>query len=210
MDQPTASLDTAQMKCALLMACSRMLMYPDRILFKAELSEVKDGLIRGGAQRSSAVMTALETLLSGDPIELAETYVSTFDLSEGTTLHLTAHEFGDTRERGPALLELAQMYRVLGLVHEDEQLPDYLPQLLEMLVVAIDEQVDAALQDELETRLAKVCVKIRDLLEDGAYQDVFTVLVDTLREPEVGSEETTAVATPGDDEEDMPYPLHYD
>ena len=196
-------------KCAIIMACARMLAYPDTPDFATSLKETQQGLFELGFDPGHALFTALRTMLSRDPVELAADYVSTFDLSEGTSLHLTAHELGDSRERGPALLELAQMYRIVGLVHEDDQLSDYLPYLLEMLTVAIDEHVDATLQDELETRIAKVCRKVRDQLDDSVYRDVFAVLTATL---------VTSIADGGevpsapsyDDEENMPYPLQYE
>lgn len=211
MEHTVDSPRPGEMKCAVLMACARLLMYPDTSGLQPELREVKEGLLNLGFRESSAVITTLDRVLSRDPLELAEEYVSTFDLSEGTTLHLTAHEFGDSRERGPALLQLAQMYRVVGLAPYDDQLSDYLPQLLEMLVVAIDDGADTDLRDELESRVAKACRKIRNQLGDGVYRDVFAVLVETLSTSDADDGQVP-LPVPSDEEEgkNMPYPLHYE
>lgn len=195
-------------KCIILMTCARMLMYPDDRQFTAELTTMQDDLKRFGVAAPGPLMSALDALLSRNRHDLAEEYVSTFDLKDLTTLHVTAHELGDSRERGSELLALAQMYRVLGLTHEEDQLADYLPQLLEMLVVAIEESADAELVDELEARIATACRKIGDGLTTGVYKTIFDVLVRTLR-PAVWP--GVAATPPSGDEakEDMPYPLNY-
>ena len=63
--------------------------------------------------------------------QLQEEYVKTFDLVPEHSLHLTHHLFGDDRGRGPALIDLAEYYKEYGLKVEGNELPDYLPMILE-------------------------------------------------------------------------------
>ena len=62
---------------------------------------------------------------------LCNDYVSTFDFSERTTLYLTYSVFKDNRERGPALVKLRQEFLQVGAKLECDELPDYLPLILE-------------------------------------------------------------------------------
>ncbi|WPZ19099.1 nitrate reductase molybdenum cofactor assembly chaperone [Geobacillus subterraneus] len=68
--------------------------------------------------------------------ELCELYVRTFDLSDRTTMYLTYYLFGDQKERGQALLKLKEAFRRAGLELTEDELPDYLPLMLEFAAVA--------------------------------------------------------------------------
>jgi nitrate reductase delta subunit len=63
-------------------------------------------------------------------------YVETFDLDRRATLHLTYYLLGDTRKRGLALLRLKRLYAAAGLPFDTNELPDYLPALLEFAALA--------------------------------------------------------------------------
>ena len=63
--------------------------------------------------------------------QICYNYVSTFDFSERTTLYLTYSVFKDNRERGPALVKLRQEFLQVGAELESDELPDYLPLILE-------------------------------------------------------------------------------
>jgi nitrate reductase delta subunit len=83
---------------------------------------------------------ALEPLLrwsDGTPLaERQRRYVETFDLDRRTSLHLTYYLYGDTRKRGLALLRLKRMYAAAGLPLDADELPDFLPALLEFAALA--------------------------------------------------------------------------
>ena len=195
---------------AIVMACSRMLSYPGRPEFAAELAEAREELGELGVGPGSPAAAAVDALLGQAPLELAEEYVARFDLAQETTLHLTAHEHGDGRERGPALLALAQLYRAAGWLPDDRQLSDFLPQLLEFL--AVEDDGERAELRALEARVAAVCRRIGERLPDGsAYRLVFAALDAACREAERAPVPARAPAPlPEDDPEDMPYPLHYE
>ncbi|HUC91752.1 MAG TPA: nitrate reductase molybdenum cofactor assembly chaperone [Paenibacillus sp.] len=70
---------------------------------------------------------------------LAEQYVGTFDFSDTTTLYLTYHRFGDNPDRGPAFIKLREEFASAGYPLEDDELPDYLPLVLEFASIASPE-----------------------------------------------------------------------
>ncbi|MCP2937330.1 nitrate reductase molybdenum cofactor assembly chaperone, partial [Salmonella enterica subsp. enterica serovar Typhimurium] len=60
-------------------------------------------------------------------------YVELFDRGRSTSLHLFEHVHGDSRDRGPAMIDLAQTYEKAGLYLAEGELPDYLPVVLEFV-----------------------------------------------------------------------------
>lgn len=72
--------------------------------------------------------------LAGIPLtELQAAYVQTFDLTPEHSLHLTHHLFGDDNDknRGPALIDLGELYKDYGVSTVTNELPDFLPLILE-------------------------------------------------------------------------------
>lgn len=63
-------------------------------------------------------------------------YVKTFDFGKKSNLYLTYGQLGDDRERGPVLLQLKQVYEQEDMVLDTDELPDYLPLVLEYVAVA--------------------------------------------------------------------------
>lgn len=68
--------------------------------------------------------------------QLQELYVETFDFNRRCSLHLTYHINGDSRQRGLALLKIKTAYREAGFEFGDDELPDYLPVMLEFAAMA--------------------------------------------------------------------------
>jgi nitrate reductase molybdenum cofactor assembly chaperone len=60
-------------------------------------------------------------------------YVQLFDFSSNTNLYLFDHVYGDSRERGQAMVDLTEMYAKAGYSPCSNELPDYLPLFLEYL-----------------------------------------------------------------------------
>lgn len=75
----------------------------------------------------------IDTLQGADALEAEADYVELFDRGRATSLHLFEHVHGDSRERGPALIDLGQTYAKAGLILADGELPDYLPAVLEFV-----------------------------------------------------------------------------
>lgn len=109
---------------------SVLLQYPDDELLDstAELELVAASLPAG--QRVPAERF-LAYLRSTPPAVLRQTYVEAFDFDRRAAMHLTWHTHGDRRQRGIELVRLKRRYAEAGLQLADDELPDYLPVLLE-------------------------------------------------------------------------------
>lgn len=111
---------------------SLLLLYPDEELLAARpaLAEAIRGLPASGEKRLLQRFWAEFGDVPG--IRLREAYVETFDLQKRASLYLSYFSEGDTRKRGMALLRLKRAYREAGLEPAGEELPDYLPLILEL------------------------------------------------------------------------------
>ncbi len=71
--------------------------------------------------------------------KLQAEYVNTFDLNSKHSLYLTFHLFDEQdRDRGPALIELSELYKKTGFEIKDGELPDYLPLIMEYVATMDD------------------------------------------------------------------------
>jgi nitrate reductase molybdenum cofactor assembly chaperone NarJ/NarW len=84
---------------------------------------------------------------SAPPLALTQEYVKTFDLGKRSTLYLTFYSLGDRRDRGLALLRLRRLYRAAGLPAGDDELPDFLPVMLEFASAAAPGQGEVVLRE---------------------------------------------------------------
>ena len=118
-----------------LRVLARLLSYPDAEL-RGHLGDLSTALHSEQAL-SAARLGELDALLKSmrvrDPIELEADYVQLFDRGRSTSLHLFEHVHGDSRDRGPAMIDLAQTYEKVGLYLAEGELPDYLPVVLEFV-----------------------------------------------------------------------------
>ncbi|HEY7008478.1 MAG TPA: nitrate reductase molybdenum cofactor assembly chaperone [Jatrophihabitantaceae bacterium] len=73
----------------------------------------------------------LAWLRSTPPEDVAAHYVQTFDLRRRCALYLTYYRHGDTRKRGMAMVIFKTTYREAGFAPSEDELPDYLPMVLE-------------------------------------------------------------------------------
>ena len=67
------------------------------------------------------------------PGELAAHYVQVFDLKNRHSLYLSWWRDGDTRRRGMSLVSFKDLYSAHGLEFTGEELPDFLPAVLEFV-----------------------------------------------------------------------------
>ncbi|MGG5811145.1 nitrate reductase molybdenum cofactor assembly chaperone [Falsiroseomonas sp. CW058] len=120
-----------------LRALAALLAYPTDDLLDA-LPELRDALVADRTLRHA--MPALDGLLhhlsDTDLLDLQEEYVGLFDRTRSLCLNLFEHVHGDSRERGPAMVELLGIYGAAGLEPATGELPDHLPLLLEYAAVA--------------------------------------------------------------------------
>lgn len=108
-----------------LRAMARLLAYPDADL-RASLDELMaaiDAEAALAAPRRAELRALARVLANGDPIEVEARYVETFDRGRSTSLHLFEHVHGDSRDRGPAMIDLTQTYEKAGLALSPDELP---------------------------------------------------------------------------------------
>lgn len=119
---------------------SRLLDYPDPDL-KGNLDAIEALLKKEPQveeQERKVINTFIEQMRKQSLMELQQDYVQTFDMVPEHSLHLTHHLFGDDRGRGPALVDLSEHYKGMGLGMKEGEIPDYLPLILEY-VSTLDE-----------------------------------------------------------------------
>lgn len=116
-----------------LRVLARLLGYPDAEL-RAHLGDLR-GALHGEAALSPARLAEVETLIAGigarSALDAEADYVQLFDSGRRTSLHLFEHVHGDSRDRGPAMIDLAQTFEKAGLYLAIGEMPDHLPAVLE-------------------------------------------------------------------------------
>lgn len=116
-----------------LRALALLLAYPDAKL-RASLPQLVEAIETEAAipaPRRLEIKALAAELARLDPMEVEGRYVETFDRGRATSLHLFEHVHGDSRDRGPAMVDLAQTYEKAGLMMGPEELPDHLCVVLE-------------------------------------------------------------------------------
>ena len=116
-----------------LRALALMLGYPDAVL-RAKLPQLIEAIDTEAAvpaARRLELKAFAAELTRLDAMEVEARYVETFDRGRATSLHLFEHVHGDSRDRGPAMVDLAQTYEKAGLHMGPNELPDHLCVVLE-------------------------------------------------------------------------------
>ena len=116
-----------------LRVLARLLSYPDAEL-RAHLDEMHQAL-RHEAALTPARLAEVESLMAAigaqSAIDAEADYVQLFDSGRRTSLQLFEHVHGDSRDRGPAMIDLAQTFEKAGLYLAEGEMPDHLPVVLE-------------------------------------------------------------------------------
>ena len=118
-----------------LRALAALLAYPDAPMraFLPQMQAVLHDEHALGAARLAELDALVAYLAVGPALQVEAAYVDLFDCGRATSLHLFEHVHGDSRDRGPAMIDLAQTYERAGLYLGEGQLPDYLPVVLEFV-----------------------------------------------------------------------------
>ena len=116
-----------------LRVLAHLLRYPDTE-FRAHTSEMQQALKAEAAlpaSRLAELDTLLRQLSTRPALDVESDYVELFDRGRRTALHLFEHVHGDSRDRGPAMIDLIQTYEKGGLSLGPAELPDHLSVVLE-------------------------------------------------------------------------------
>ena len=172
-----------------------LLSYPSEELVAA-LPEIARRLgdepaLRGATQ--DALAGLLAELKREDLLDLQERYVAQFDAGRATSLHLFEHVHGDSRDRGQAMVDLNALYRKSGFVIKVNELPDYLPAVLEYLASRPQDEVHELLEDCVHILRA---VGGRLIAGGSPYAAAFAALLDLHGAAPLAAARSTAMAQP--------------
>ncbi len=118
-----------------LRVLAALLGYPDATLrqhlYEFDALLAADGVLKPG--RRAGVAALVQHLQDSDPLAAETEYVELFDRGRATSLYLFEHVHGDSRDRGPAMIDLGETYAKAGLLLVEDELPDYVPAVLEFV-----------------------------------------------------------------------------
>ena len=159
-----------------LQLISRLLDYPDDAFFE-HLTELMHFALQSDdvtpAMREKLVCFIAHYEFS-DPLEWQSEYDGLFERGRSVSLHIFEHIYGESRDRGQAMVELLKQYRSAGLELAERELPDYLPTYLEFC--ATQESAAREWLQEISHVLALLAARLRD--KGSAYAELLDALVD--------------------------------
>jgi nitrate reductase molybdenum cofactor assembly chaperone NarJ/NarW len=116
-----------------LRALSALLSYPSSAL-QSHIGEVITAIRKEGVLPQEAIERLdplVRSVADGDLLDAQSDYSELFDRSRSLSLHLFEHVHGDSRERGQAMIDLAEQYVQGGVFLDSSELPDFVPVFLE-------------------------------------------------------------------------------
>lgn len=154
---------------------SRFLQYPSHDLQQFCEQQASEVLSEIRCQEQQRVFRQFIDYVLETPLAAQQqTYVATFDFHKRASLYMSFHSFGDRRERGMAMVNLKQRFRAAGFQLHAEELPDYLPVVLEFSAFA---ESDFAREVLGEFRLAIELIRATLREEESPYQALFDALL---------------------------------
>jgi nitrate reductase molybdenum cofactor assembly chaperone NarJ/NarW len=159
-----------------LKALSALLTYPTQELLDA-LPDLYAVIVDEGAVERRCrddLKSLMQWMQDQDLLELEAEYVAVFDRGRATSLHLFEHVHGDSRDRGQAMVDLSKMYERSGFRLAANELPDFVPAVLEFLSSRPRAEVDDMLGD-----CAHILRSIGETLRErgSGYSAVFAALL---------------------------------
>lgn len=139
-------------------------------------------------------------LAGGDIFDVQERYVWLFDRTRSLSLNLYEHVHGESRERGPAMVALLELYRSRGLELSANELPDHLPVFLEFLSTLPDAEA-ASLLGEASHVLAALGQRLHK--RDSPYRAAFGALSALAGDPADAEALAALMQEPDDDPGDL-------
>ncbi|QGA54087.1 nitrate reductase molybdenum cofactor assembly chaperone [Sulfolobus sp. E5-1-F] len=138
-----------------LQLVKKLLEYPS--IWMKEKEEIINQIIQTSSPYRQFLLRFLENISNYKQLDLEEIYVNTFDNNDYTTLYMTYYITGEERERiglpkrGLLLAWLKERVKIAN-----NELPDYLPILLEYLDNHDDEEVKKLIQEPMKILLNRL------------------------------------------------------
>lgn len=131
------------------MLASLLLDYPDTAWF-AQLDTLVSHLTEVPAEISALFAEFIAQAQEAGQMEWERRYVVTFDLKRKCSMYLSYFATGDTRRRGTALVTFIEAYKAAGWELDANELPDYLPVVLEFSARSDSPVAEALLAAHIE------------------------------------------------------------
>ena len=141
---------TPSQRATVHMAASLLLDYPAEGTLETHLNAVEAELATLPAEVAVLLEEFIAQARRRGERAMAEHYVEVFDRRRRCCLYLTYYTVGDTRHRGAALLAFKQALAAAGYEMAADELPDYLPVVLELSARSGDEVASALLSSHRE------------------------------------------------------------
>ncbi len=195
-------------KQATLLIMSQLLDYPDQQFF-SERTLLEDCINETFSSEDlrKEFFKRIDPLFEMSENDLKQLYVETFDYIEKTNLYLTAHELGDSRKRGAALIKLQKLICESGFEYEGKQLADYIPMLLELLAVMEEDKNFIYLSKRMAVAIQRL---LNNLHTSNPYYQAIEVLMEFVFQAP-GAEKIKLMEREYEqaDLDELPYPLMY-
>lgn len=113
---------------------SYLLQYPDSNWYES----IGEALVEAKSLKNitDKFLKFIEYAKAVSELDLAELYTNTFDFTKESSLYLTYYDYAEQQERGMALYKLKEKYSEAGLILINNELPDFLPLVLEFTASA--------------------------------------------------------------------------
>ena len=124
-------------------------------------------------QESSAISTLVAFFTENDPLFVESEYVRIFDNRRKACLYLSYYLNRDTRKRGVALVDFKEAFAREGFTPTDDELPDFLPTLLEFIAITAS-PYGSDLLIEHKSGLEVLAMALRE------YQSPYALLIEAI------------------------------
>jgi nitrate reductase delta subunit len=183
-------------------ALALLLTYPSvelKALAPAALAAIHDeGLVPEPLVRSLGRL--VDHIMATDLYDLQEGYVQLFDRTRSLSLNLYEHVHGESRDRGPAMVALLELYRSKGLELSASELPDHLPVFLEFLSTLPEDEASSLLGDAAHV-LEAMSERLKS--RDSRFRAVFGALAALAGEAADQAVLAALLLEPDDDPDDL-------
>lgn len=140
---------------------AHLLAYPTSSLWEArtEIFASIENLLDLSEDGQMQLGQFAQTFFAQDLMDAQEAYLEAFEQGRSASLYLFEHRYGESRERGQAMVELSTEYQLAGLTLDAKELPDYLPVYLEYLsTLEPDQQIEKL--ERIQPVLTSICAAL--------------------------------------------------
>jgi len=143
-----------------------------------------------------------------DLIDWQAEYVQMFDTGRSVSLYLFEHLKGDSKDRGQAMVDLIDEYRKRGMELTSDELPDYLPVMLEFLSTLEPDEASGMLSGTVNVISL---IHQRLAAKENIYRHLTGAVISlSAKAPEVSAESLPSAETePEDPDRDYEEPVTF-